>query len=52
MADQYNKCTYGLVSDLSINESFTHQAVIVGWGRQSIYDYSLVKQSWGDKFGN
>ena len=32
-------------------ESISHDAVVVGWGIQSIYEYWLVKQSWGSTFG-
>lgn len=33
-------------------ERYNHDTVIVGLGRQTIYQYWLVKQSWGSKFAH
>ena len=45
LIDDKNKC-----ENLG-NQPFSHQAVIVGWGTHTIYQYALVKQSWGNQFG-
>ena len=50
MADDSVKCK--VVSEyrgFGLQE-FTHDAVVVGLGSQSIYSYWLVKQSWGGTF--
>ena len=31
--------------------SISHDTVVVGWGRQGIYEYWLLKESWGSSFG-
>ena len=45
MADEQNKCKSMVPGYNRWNKDvpFTHQAVIVGWGSQSIYEYVLVK---------
>ena len=53
MSDDENKCPlrdiYGYHEK---NRRYNHDTVIVGVGSVSIYQYWLVKQSWGSKFGH
>ena len=51
MSDDQNRCYRLAPNRFTRNEYFTHQAVIVGWGRHDIVQYALVKQSWGAEFG-
>lgn len=63
MSNHQNKCE-NLLSDMgeSYNwddfrahtfpaDVFTHDSVIIGYGRSTIYQYWIVKQSWGTDFG-
>ena len=53
MSDSDNKCqqNYSSLID-NVIFKYNHDAVVVGLGRQSIYQYWLVKQSWGSNFGH
>jgi len=51
MSDENNKCV-NMEGGKSIHSGFTHDSVIVGYGRSAIVEFWLVKQSWGTDFAH
>jgi hypothetical protein len=41
ISDENNKCK--VLAPVDTKDYSTHQAVVVGWGRSSIYEYAVVK---------
>jgi len=52
LRDAQNNCDVLTYTEGGIPKAYTHDAIISGWGRAGVYEYYILKQSWGEKFAH